>query len=89
MQADVRIVNEDEYGAALFYLTGSKEHNIQLRSLAKQRGWKVNEYGVFDNKTGKKLAGKTEKEIYELFSISFIPPEKRIGGNEINRAINN
>lgn len=89
IQADVRIVHEDEYGAALFYLTGSKEHNIQLRSLAKQRGWKVNEYGVFDNKTGKKLAGKTEKEIYELFSISFIPPEKRIGGNEINRVINN
>lgn len=87
VQADIRIVHEDEYGAALFYFTGSKEHNIQLRSLAKQRGWKVNEYGVFENKTGKKLAGKTEEEIYELFGISFIPPDKRIGGNEINRAM--
>ena len=89
VQADIRVVHEDEYGAALFYFTGSKDHNIQLRSLAKQRGWKVNEYGVFDNKTGKKLAGKTEEEIYDLFGIRFIPPEKRIGGNEINQAMNN
>ena len=89
VQADIRIVHEEEYGAALFYFTGSKEHNIQLRSLAKQRGWKVNEYGVFENKSGKKLAGKTEEEIYELFGIRFIPPEERIGGNEINKAMNN
>jgi len=89
VQADIRLVHEDEYGAALFYFTGSKEHNIQLRSLAKQRGWKVNEYGVFNNKSGKKLAGKTEGEIYELFGIRFIPPEERIGGNEINKAMNN
>lgn len=84
VQADIRIVHDDEYGAALFYFTGSKEHNIQLRSMAKQRGWKVNEYGVFDDKSGKKLAGKTEEEMYELFGIKFIPPEKRTGGNEIN-----
>lgn len=89
VQADIRIVHEDEYGAALFYFTGSKEHNIQLRNLAKQRGWKVNEYGVFDNKTGKKLAGKTEEEIYDLFNIRFIPPEKRVGGNELRQAMNN
>ncbi|MBL7722899.1 MAG: hypothetical protein JNK27_02065 [Chitinophagaceae bacterium] len=85
LQADLRIVHEDEYGAALFYFTGSKEHNIKLRSIAKQRGWKVNEYGVFDNKKGKKLAGKTEEEIYKLFEISFIPPEMRIGENELNK----
>lgn len=89
VQADVRVVHDDEYGAALFYFTGSKDHNIQLRSLAKQRGWKVNEYGVFNNKTAKKLAGKTEEEIYELFGIRFIPPEKRVGGNEISQAMNN
>ena len=89
VQADVRVVHEDEYGAALFYFTGSKDHNIQLRSLAKQRGWKVNEYGVFNNKTGKKLAGKTEEEIYALFGIRFIPPEKRVGGNEINKSVIN
>lgn len=89
VQADIRVVHEDEYGAALFYFTGSRDHNIQLRSLAKQRGWKVNEYGVFDNKTGKKLAGKTEEEIYHLFGIRFIPPAKRIGANELNQAMNN
>lgn len=89
VQADIRVVHKDEYGAALFYFTGSRDHNIQLRSLAKQRGWKVNEYGVFDNKTGKKLAGKTEEEIYHLFGIRFIPPAKRIGANELNQAMNN
>ena len=89
VQADIRVVHEDEYGAALLYFTGSKEHNIQLRSVAKKRGWKLNEYGVFDNKTGKKLAGKTEKEIYELLGIRFIPPEKRVGGHELNKAMYN
>lgn len=85
VQADIRVVHEDEYGAALFYFTGSKDHNIQLRSLAKQRGWKVNEYGVFDNKTGKKLAGKTEEEIYDLFGIRFIPPEKELAVMRLTR----
>jgi len=84
VQADIRIVHEDEYGAALFYFTGTKEHNIRLRSIARQKGWKVNEYGVFDNKTGKRLAGQTEEEIYRLFGISFIPPDKRTGENELN-----
>ncbi|HEX4875177.1 MAG TPA: helix-hairpin-helix domain-containing protein [Chitinophagaceae bacterium] len=84
VQADIRIVHEEEFGAALFYFTGSKEHNIQLRAMAKQRGWKVNEYGVFDNKTGRKLAGRTEEDIYALLGIRFIPPEQRTGGNEIN-----
>jgi DNA polymerase (family 10) len=82
-QADVRIVHDDEFGAALLYLTGSKEHNIQLRTIAKQKGWKVNEYGVFDEKTGRRLAGSTEEEIYSLFGLKFIPPEKRLGKDEL------
>ncbi|MBS1656238.1 MAG: DNA polymerase III, partial [Bacteroidetes bacterium] len=61
IQLDVRIVHDDEYGAALFYFTGSKEHNIRLRTIARQKGWKINEYGVFDG-NGKKIAGKTEEE---------------------------
>lgn len=85
VQVDLRIVHEYEYGAALFYFTGSKEHNIKLRVMAKNKGWKVNEYGVFDNKTGKCLAGKTEEEIYHLFGINFIPPEERIGKDEMER----
>ncbi|MBI5858585.1 MAG: hypothetical protein HZB42_13175 [Sphingobacteriales bacterium] len=86
VQVDIRIVHEHEFGAALFYLTGSKEHNIQLRTIAKQRGWKINEYGVFDVKTGKRLAGKTEEDIYSLFGLKYIPPEKRLGKDELQKA---
>lgn len=86
VQVDIRIVHEHEFGAALFYFTGSKEHNIQLRTMAKQKGWKVNEYGVFDAKTGKRLAGRTEEEIYSLFGLNYIPPEKRIGRDELTKA---
>lgn len=85
IQVDIRIVHDYEYGAALFYFTGSKEHNIQVRLMAKEKGWKVNEYGIFDNKTGKRLAGKTEEEMYHLFGINFIPPEQRLGKDELIR----
>lgn len=83
LQVDVRIVNEEEAGAALLYFTGSKEHNIQLRTLARNKGWKINEYGVFDETTGKCLAGKTEEEIYSLLGYRFIQPEDRLGKNEL------
>jgi len=86
IQVDIRIVTEDEYGAALLYLTGSKEHNIQLRLIAKKKGWKINEYGVFNVKTGKKIGGRTEEEIYNLFGLNYIPPEKRLGKDEIEKA---
>lgn len=79
VQVDIRMVNEDSFGAALFYFTGSKEYNIQFRTLAHQRNWKMNEYGVFDEHTGKKLAGKTEEEIFNLFQIPWLEPEKRTG----------
>lgn len=86
VQADVRIVHDYEFGAALLYFTGSKEHNVQLRTLAKQKGWKVNEYGVFNERTNKRLAGKTEEEIYSLFGLKFIPPEERLGKDELEKA---
>lgn len=86
VQVDIRMVNDDEFGAALLYFTGSKEHNIALRSLAKQKGWKINEYGVFDGK-GRRLAGRSEDEMYALFGMHFIPPEKRLGGTEIETAL--
>lgn len=82
VQVDIRIVHEYESGAALFYFTGSKEHNIKLRRVAKQKGWKINEYGVFDLQSGKRLAGETEEQIYALFGLRFIPPEKRSGTTE-------
>jgi DNA polymerase (family 10) len=83
VQADIRVVHEDEYGAALLYFTGSKEHNIQLRTMAKNKGWKINEYGVFDAITNKRLAGETEEGIYLLFGLPYIEPEKRIGKDEL------
>lgn len=84
VQADLRLVREEEYGSALFYFTGSKEHNIRLRTIARQKGWKINEYGVFDAKDHR-LAGRTEDEIYALFGLHYIPPESRKGENELEQ----
>lgn len=86
MQIDIRLVQEDEYGAALMYFTGSKEHNVKLRAWARAKGWKLSEYGVFDAKTDKWLAGRTEQEIYEWFDMQFIPPELREEKGEIDLA---
>lgn len=86
VQADIRVVHDDEYGSALLYFTGSKEHNILLRILGKKKGWKINEYGVFDTKTNKRLAGETEEGIYQLLGLPFIPPEKRLGKDEFQMA---
>lgn len=88
-QVDLRLVNDHEYGSALIYFTGSKEHNIKLRVWAKEKGWKMNEYGVFDAKSGKRLAGKTEEEVYRLFGLQYIPPELREERGEIEAAIKN
>ena len=85
-QVDIRVVSEHEWGAALLYFTGSKEHNVYLRTLARERGMKINEYGVYDLKTGKHLAGHTEKEIYKRFGFDFIPPEMRETSGEFEVA---
>ncbi len=84
MQVDIRLVQDYEYGSALLYFTGNLQHNIKLRAMAKNKGWKLNEYGVFDERSGKRLAGETEEEIYALFGLHFILPEKRLGGNELS-----
>lgn len=83
IQADIRIVHDNEFGSALLYFTGSKEHNIKLRTLAKERGYKINEYGIF-NKNGKRLAGETEEEMYHFLKLNYIPPEKRQGNRELS-----
>lgn len=82
IQCDIRIVNENQFGSALLYFTGSKEHNIILRSIARNKGLKINEYGVFEVKTNNRLGGKTEEEIYELLDLKFVSPEERTGKNE-------
>lgn len=87
IQVDVRLVNAGEYGAALLYLTGSKEHNIKLRIIARNKGYKLNEYGLFEITTDKKIAGTTESSIYKALGIKFIPPELRLGKDEIENAV--
>ena len=85
-QVDLRIVEEDEWGAAMIYFTGSKEHNIRLRTIAKERGFRISEYGLFDVKTNKLIAGKTEKDIYEFLGFQWMPPEMREDKGELGLA---
>lgn len=86
IQADLRVVEEGAYGAALCYFTGSKEHNIRLREMAVKRGLKVNEYGVFDLK-GKKIGGQREEDVYQALGLPYIPPELREDSGEIDAAL--
>ncbi|MBA7699543.1 DNA polymerase/3'-5' exonuclease PolX [subsurface metagenome] len=86
---DVRVVEPISFGAALQYFTGSKAHNIRLRELAAKRGLKINEYGVFDVKTDRRIAGEREEEIYQILNLPFIPPELREDRGEIKAAQEN
>ena len=88
IQVDVRLFSREEYGAALMYFTGSKDHNIALRNLAIQKGWKLNEYGLFSG-AGERLAGKSEDEVYRKLGLRFIPPELRENRGEIEAAAGN
>ena len=83
-QMDLRVVKPESYGAALHYFTGSKAHNIRIRSLGVERGLKINEYGVYKGK--KSIGGKTEEEIFKSVGLPFIPPELREDWGEIEAA---
>ena len=85
IQVDVRIVHDNEFGSAMLYFTGSKEHNVKLRTMAKEMGFKINEYGLFNNKN-ERLAGETEQEMYQALGLKYIPPEKRLNEGEIEKA---
>jgi DNA polymerase (family 10) len=87
LQVDLRVVPKDSFGAALQYFTGSKAHNIQLRTLAVKRGLKINEYGVFQG--DKRLAGEYEEEVYAALGLPWIAPELREGQGEIEAALEN
>jgi DNA polymerase (family 10) len=84
MQVDLRLVPEESYGAALQYFTGSKDHSIVLRGRAKDRGLKINEYGVFRGE--KSIAGRTEEEVYAAMDLPLIPPELREARREFEWA---
>lgn len=84
-QADLRIVTPDQRGAAQQYFTGSKAHNIALRDRALARGWKLNEYGLFDQ-NDQLIASATEAEIYRALGLDFIEPELRENRGELDAA---
>lgn len=85
MQVDLRVVQKECFGAALLYFTGSKAHNVQLRTLAKKRGLKINEYGLFRLGSGKRVSA-TEEGIYKALGLNYIPPELREDQGEIEAA---
>ena len=86
MQVDVRLLDKKSYGAALLYFTGSKEHNVTLRSRALKMGLTLNEYALSTVKGEKPVAGATEEEIYAKLKLDYIPPELRENNGEIEAA---
>ncbi|MCX6651352.1 MAG: DNA polymerase/3'-5' exonuclease PolX [Methanomassiliicoccales archaeon] len=89
VQVDLRVVVPSSYGAALQYFTGSKEHNVRMRSLAQDLGLKLNEYGVFRNADGEKVAGETEEGVYDALGLQWMPPEMREDRGEVDLARRN
>jgi len=89
LQVDLRVVEDKSYGAALQYFTGSKDHNVTLRSLAIKQGFKLNEYGLFDKDTERFIIGRTEAEIYKKIGFPYIEPELRENRGEFEAAKKN
>ncbi len=102
LDVDLRVVPRESFGAALNYFTGSKDHNVALREIAIKKGYKLNEYGLFQNQKskiknqndrlkfknkGKQIAGKTEEEIYKTLGLRYIEPEMREDTGEIEAAL--
>ncbi len=87
IQVDIRIVDKKSYGAALQYFTGSKAHNVKLRSIAASKKWKLNEYGLFEEE--KAIAGENEEEVYKKLDLQWIPPELREDRGEVELALMN
>ncbi|MFB6292794.1 MAG: DNA polymerase/3'-5' exonuclease PolX, partial [Halonotius sp.] len=99
VRVDLRVVVPDEFGAALQYFTGSKDHNVTLRNRAIEQGYKLNEYGIFDvsdlddgeasdQRAGRRLGGETEAEMYNELGLDPVPPELREDTGEITAAAN-
>lgn len=86
IQVDLRAVETKSWGAALQYFTGSKEHNVATRKIGVDMGLKLNEYGLFERDSGKMVAGETEEEVYKALGLTYIEPELREDGGEIEAA---
>jgi len=87
IDCDLRVVPEQSFGAALQYFTGNKDHNIELRKIAIEKGLKLNEYGVFKGK--RQIAGKIEEDVYKILGLKWIEPELRENTGEIDIAKQN
>ena len=85
IDADLLVVPEESFGAAMQYFTGSKEHGIATRKIALSKGLRLNEWGVFD-KQNRRIAGATEEEVYQVLGLKWIPPEMRENRGEIEIA---
>ena len=84
LEVDLRVVPRESFGATLFYFTGARSHHLALRNRALEKGWKLNEYGLFEG--DERLAGHTEEEIYQAFGLPYIVPELREDRGEIAAA---
>src|SRR5207244_3252091 len=90
LQIDLRVVAPDQFGAAMLYFTGSKEHNVHMRGFALKRKLLLNEYGLFrvgEEKSGKPIASHTEEEVFGALGMDWIPPELREDRGEIDAAL--
>jgi DNA polymerase (family 10) len=85
MQADLRVVDPESFGAAVYYFTGDKQHNIHIREMGIKKGLKINEYGIFKGK--KMIGGKEENDIFKALGLQYIPPEIREDKGEIEAAL--
>ena len=85
-QMDLRVVPPDSYGAALQYFTGSKAHNVKIRTLAQRKGLTLNEYDLADVATGQRIASRTEADVYRALGLAYVPPEMREDLGEIELA---
>jgi DNA polymerase (family 10) len=88
LQVDVRLLEKENFGAALLYFTGSREHNVTLRGRANDMGYTLNEYVLATLKNERRVAGRTEEEIYAKLKLDFVPPEIRENTGEIAAAEN-
>jgi DNA polymerase (family 10) len=86
LQVDVRALPRESYGAAMQYFTGSKEHNVSVRTRAVKMGLKLSEYGLFRAEDDSRVAGETEEEVYKALGLAWIPPELRENAGEIEAA---
>lgn len=86
-QVDLRVVAPEAWGAALQYFTGSKAHNVRLREIAIRKGLRLNEYGLFEAATERRVASAEEAEVYERLGLVWIPPELREDRGEIEAAL--